>query len=107
LELPALMMSFLAKAPALAVALSYMGLVLYWYLRVVARRTGSYRALAELQGPPSATEQGIWIALLVAGAACVVAASCATTRDYRTLSTFSLRPGASPEVSRFTSPEGE
>jgi hypothetical protein len=52
--------------------LSYSSLVLYWYLRVVATRTGSYRALAELQGPPGAIEQGIWIAVLVAGAFVVI-----------------------------------
>jgi hypothetical protein len=45
-----------------------LSLVLYGYLRVVATRTGSYRALAELQGPPGAVEKGIWIAVLVAGA---------------------------------------
>jgi len=63
-----MMMSFLVKAPALAIALSYLSLVLYWYLRVAATRTGSYRALAQVQGPPGAIEQGIWIVVLVAGA---------------------------------------
>jgi len=67
LELLALMMSFL-EAPAVLIAVPYLGLVLYWYLRVVVKKTGSYRVLAEQQGPPGAVEQGIWIAVLVAGA---------------------------------------
>jgi hypothetical protein len=67
LELLALMSSLL-EAPVVLTALSYLSLVLYWYLRVVATRTGSYRALAEVQGPPGAIEQGIWIAVLVSGA---------------------------------------
>lgn len=65
-------MTWLHEAPVLAIASGYLSLVLYWYLRVVATSSGSYKALSDLQGSPGAIEKGVWIALLAAGALILV-----------------------------------